>query len=71
MMSFFMAGSDLVRWEVTSLGSMGPYRLAIHHARGAIVEYFATAAAALNREQEIEALFLASSAPAPLTAWAC
>ena len=70
MTSFFMAGSDLVQWEVTALGSTGPYKLAVHHARGTIVEYFTTTAAALSREQEIEALLLASCAPAPATAWA-
>jgi hypothetical protein len=63
MLNFFMAGADLVRWEVESLGNAGPYRLSIHHGRGTIVEYFTSTAAALEREQEIEALFLASHRP--------
>ena len=70
MTSFFMAGSELVHWELTALGRSGPYKLSIRHAHGTIVEYFTTTAAALYREQELEALFLASSIPAPATAWA-
>lgn len=70
MTNLFMAGSDLIRWEIVTLGEAGPYRLSIVHPRGTIVEYFTTTAAALDREQEIEALFLSSSAARPATAWA-
>lgn len=70
MTNIFMAGSDLVQWEIVTLGHDGPYKLSVAHPRGTIVEYFATTAAALEREQEIEALLLAASTPWPATAWA-
>lgn len=68
MTNFFMAGADLVHWEVVTLGNAGPYKLSMRHSRGAILEYFRTVDAALQREQELERLFLASSMPAPVTA---
>ena len=57
-MNIFAAGRDLVRWEVTALNPDGPYRLVMHHARGAIVEYFRDMSAALGREAELEALLV-------------
>jgi hypothetical protein len=57
-MNMFMAGSDLVRWEVTAVQPDGPYRLAMHHAQGSIVEYFRDVKAALSREAELEALLI-------------
>lgn len=57
-MNIFLAGRDLIRWEVTALNPEGPYRLVIHHARGAIVEYFQGIDAALTREAELEALLV-------------
>jgi hypothetical protein len=54
----FVAGSELVRWEVTALAPDGPYRLTMLHARGSIVEYFRNVAAALSREAELEALLV-------------
>lgn len=69
--NFFMAGPDLVRWEIVSLGTNGPYKLSILHPQGTIVEYFPTTAQALEREQEIEAMFLtAASTPILTTKWA-
>ncbi len=65
-----MAGSDLVSWEIVALGNDGPYRLSVVHPRGTIVEYFTTTAVALKREQEIEALLLATSPTPSATAWA-
>jgi hypothetical protein len=59
MVNFFMVGSDMVRWEINSVGDE-VCRLTITHANGTIVEYFRTAAQALDREKEIEGLFLAS-----------
>jgi len=53
MLNFFMAGPDRVRWELTQLES-GGCRLAVHHARGVIVEYLASAPMALLRIQELE-----------------
>jgi hypothetical protein len=57
MSNVFSAGQELVRWELTAIDADGPYRLAVHHAGGAIVEYFDSVAAALQRERELEALF--------------
>jgi len=57
MVNFFMVGSDLVRWEITSLGQ-DVCRLLITHTNGTIVEYFRHAGQALDRQKEIEALFL-------------
>jgi len=60
VVNFFMAGPDLVRWELTAVECDGPFRLTVHHAAGVIVEYFKTAAAALMREQELEDLLTAA-----------
>jgi hypothetical protein len=57
MVNFFMVGSEMVRWEITSLGQ-DVCRLMIAHTNGTIVEYFRTAAQALDRQRDIEALFL-------------
>jgi hypothetical protein len=54
MMNVFMAGPDLVRWDITAVEQEGPYRLTIQHRHGSIVEYFSTTTAALLREAEIE-----------------
>jgi hypothetical protein len=56
MINFFMDGPDLVRWELTQTEPGGSCRLAVHHARGVMVEYFETAAMALLRIQELENL---------------
>ena len=55
-----MAGPDLVGWELTAVGPNGPYRLAIHHAQGSIVEYFDDVTAALLRQGELEELLVAA-----------
>ena len=60
VISFFMAGPELVRWELTAVESNGPFRLTVHHANGVIVEYFESSAAALMREQELEDLLIAA-----------
>jgi hypothetical protein len=57
MLNVFSAGRQLVRWEVTAVSADGPYRLGVYHAGGAIVEYFGSVSAALQREREIEHLF--------------
>ena len=64
MLSYFMAGPDLVGWELTAVGHNGPYRLAIHHAQGSIVEYFDDVTAALLRQGELEELLVAARADA-------
>jgi hypothetical protein len=66
MGSCFLAGSELVRWELTALGENGPYRLSMHHSRGAIVEYFQNVTEALRREEQLEALLIASRTSAHL-----
>ena len=63
------AGSEMVRWEIVTLSATGPFKLSVLHPRGTIVEYFTTADAALRREQEIEGLFLTSTAGQPSTTW--
>jgi hypothetical protein len=60
MLSFFMAGPEMVRWELTAVRSDGPYRLTVRHALGVIVEYFNTSTAALLRQQELEHLLMAA-----------
>jgi len=60
MMNIFMAGADIVRWELTAVGAGGPYRLTICHPHGSIVEYFQTTTAALAREAELEYLLVAA-----------
>jgi hypothetical protein len=60
VINFFMAGPEMVRWELTAVESHGPFRLIVHHAQGVIVEYFDTSAAALMREQELEDLLVAA-----------
>ena len=59
VLSFFMAGPEMVQWELT-VDTNGPYRLTVRHAQGVIVEYFQTSAAALLREQELEDLLIAA-----------
>jgi hypothetical protein len=57
-MNMFVAGDDLVRWELTALQPEGPFRLTMDHSRGSIVEYFHDVRAALSREAELEALLI-------------
>ena len=49
VLNFFMAGPDLVTWELTALGAggEGPYQLVIHHAAGRITEHFESVTTAL------------------------
>jgi hypothetical protein len=56
MMNLFMAGPDVVTWDLLALGHAGPYQLVVHHAHGAIVEYFADVTAALLRLDDLEDL---------------
>jgi hypothetical protein len=58
--SFFMAGPDIVRWELLAVESQSAYKLTVHHAHGVIVEYFSTSAAALTRQHELEDLLTAA-----------
>jgi hypothetical protein len=65
----FTAGRDLVRWELVALGCDGPYRLAMHHAAGSIVEYFEDVTNALARERQLEDLLIAAGACGPHPAY--
>jgi hypothetical protein len=60
VINFFMAGAEMVRWELIAVECDGPFRLTLHHAQGVIVEYFDTSSAALMREQELETLLMAA-----------
>jgi len=60
MSNVFVAGGELVRWELIAVAQEGPYRLAIHHAAGSIVEYFPDVATALVRQGELEELLIAA-----------
>jgi hypothetical protein len=59
VLSFFMAGPELVRWELT-VETNRSFRLTVRHAQGVIIEYFQTSAAALLRQQELEDLLIAA-----------
>ena len=65
MSNVFLAGQELVRWEVTACRADGPYRLAIRHGHGIIVEYFQTVTDALDREAELEELLIAARGGRP------
>jgi hypothetical protein len=58
-----MAGSERVTWEIVTIENGVRCKLSLVHSRGTIVEYFATAADAMKREQDLEAMFLASVSP--------
>jgi hypothetical protein len=60
VLNFFMAGPDMVRWNLTAVAANGPYRLTLHHCHGVIVEYFTTPASALLRQHELEDLLIAA-----------
>src|SRR6478752_2355059 len=62
MLNFFLAGSDVVSWDLIALGPHGdgPFRLTVHHAAGSITEHFDTVSGALIRQGELEALLVAA-----------
>ena len=62
-----MTDPEQVRWELTETTGNGPYRLTVHHARGAVVEYFTTQHAAVLRQHQLEDV-LAASRVQPVTA---
>jgi hypothetical protein len=66
MSNVFMAGPELVRWDLTSCGDNGPYRLVMRHAHGSIVEYFQTPTDALLREAQLEELLIAARSGRPM-----
>ena len=54
MVHFLNIGSQVVRSELLAMSPSGPFRLAVHHPNGPIVEYFDSAIAGLQRQAEIE-----------------
>jgi hypothetical protein len=67
MLQFFSASPDRVRWELVQVTGDGPYRLAIYHAKGVVIESFNTLTMALKRVQDLEELLSAArQEPAPL-----
>jgi CheY-like chemotaxis protein len=62
MLNVFLAGSDLVSWDLIALGPQGdgPFRLTVHHAAGTITEHFDTVPSALIRQGELESLLVAA-----------
>jgi hypothetical protein len=67
MMNCFMAGPDVVSWDLLALGRAGPYQLIVHHAHGAIVEYFADVTDALLRQGELEELLIEAGSESRLS----
>ena len=65
--NFFVAGPDLVSWDLTALGEQGsgPFRLVVQHKNGCITEHFDTVAGALLRQGDIEALLIAARGAVP------
>jgi hypothetical protein len=61
-MNCFLAGPDLIRWnvEVVDPTHGSHVRLTMHHGSGSIVEYFPSTVTALCREQELEGLLIAA-----------
>ncbi len=60
MPNFFLAGRELIQWDLEVLEANGPYRLTVRHGQGSIVEYFKDTEAALLRERELEHLLIAA-----------
>ena len=62
MLNFFLAGPDLIRWDLEVVETNGFHRicLTVQHTHGSIVEYFKNTQAALLREQELEDLLIAA-----------
>ncbi len=66
VVNFFMAGTQVVRWELSTMPGGGIYRLAMFHPGGRIIEYFTSTTEALDREQELEAMFLNARSVEPV-----
>jgi CheY-like chemotaxis protein len=67
MLNFFMAGPDLVSWDLTALGGQGsgPFRLVVHHGAGNITEHFDSVTGALIRQGQLETLLIAARGAKP------
>jgi hypothetical protein len=58
LMNYFKAGPNVGCWDLLAVGRAGKYQLVVHHALGAIVEYFTDVTAAVLREGELEDLLM-------------
>jgi CheY-like chemotaxis protein len=67
LLNFFIAGPDLVSWDLTARGPQGggPFRLIVHHAAGSITEHFDTVTGALIRQGQLETLLIAARGAEP------
>jgi CheY-like chemotaxis protein len=67
MLNFFMAGPDLVSWDLTALGPLGggPFKLVVHHSAGIITEHFDSVMGALIRQGQLESLLIAARGTTP------
>jgi CheY-like chemotaxis protein len=67
VLNFFMAGPDLVTWDLTALGEHGegPFQLVVHHATGRITEQFDSVTTALLRQAQLERLLVAARSATP------
>ena len=67
MLNFFMAGPDLVSWDLTALGPLGsePFKLVVHHSAGTITEHFDSVTGALIRQGQLETLLIAARGAKP------
>jgi PleD family two-component response regulator len=67
MLNFFMAGPDLVSWDLTALGPLGggPFKLVVHHSAGIITEHFDSVTGALIRQGQLESLLIAARGATP------
>ena len=63
---FFTIGSNVIKWELHPMTPTGPYRLAVYHPGGPVVEYFDSAIDALVREGEIEDALLTDRSRTPI-----
>jgi CheY-like chemotaxis protein len=65
--NYFVAGQDLVTWEIVALGPDGtaPFRLDVRHPGGIITEHFDTVDDALLRQAQLEALIVAARGAGP------
>lgn len=66
MVHFFTIGQNLIKWELHPMTPTGPYRLAIYHPSGPVIEYFESAIDALVRQGEIEDALLNGGSRPPL-----
>jgi two-component system chemotaxis response regulator CheY len=62
VLNFFIAGPDVITWDLMARGphGEGPFELVVDHAAGRISEHFESVTSALARQAELEALLVAA-----------